>query len=42
MQTSTAKQWMELGDFYERTREKIAASKGMIDIPQESQQSQLT
>jgi hypothetical protein len=36
-----AKQWMELGDAYGRTREGIVTSKG-IGTPQEDQQSQVT
>jgi hypothetical protein len=43
MQRPTAKQWVELGDSYERRGERIAASKGIgIGTPQEGQQSQLT
>ena len=42
-QRPTAKQWVELGDSYERRGERIAASKGIgIGTPQEGQQSQLT
>ena len=41
MQTPTAKQWMELGNFYGRIGGRIAAPKG-IGTPQEDQQSQLT
>ena len=41
MQTSTTKQWMELGDSYRRIGGRIAAPKG-IRTPQEDQQNQLT
>jgi hypothetical protein len=41
MQTHTAKQWKELGDFYGRIGLRIAAPTG-IETPQEDQQSQLT
>jgi hypothetical protein len=41
MQKPTAKQWMELEDFYGRTGGRNAAQKG-IGTPQEDQQIQLT
>ena len=41
MQTSTTKQWMELGDSYRRIGGRIAAPKG-IRTPQEDHQHQLT
>ena len=41
IQTPTAKQWVELGNYCGRTEGRIAAPKG-IGTPQEDQQNQLT